>query len=135
MYDDDIIGLLCNIYVIAEEMIDPAVKNLALKDLHRVSCSSDLVTLRFYYPGVTPIKTIYNGTASADSPARRFLVYQYLLTWDKKDFRENKDLYPAEFIAEILGEITENGIPPACRPPFTFVDMDNYMEEIEDEDE
>jgi len=37
-YDDQDITRLCKIYVIAEEMIDAATKNLVLQDMKRAIC-------------------------------------------------------------------------------------------------
>lgn len=67
---------------------------------------------------------IYSGTPSSENPARRFLVYLWLLCWDKDDVRDDKDLLPQEFLAEILQELMVNGRPRKRDMPHTFIKMD-----------
>jgi hypothetical protein len=118
--------LVCEIYVIAEEMMGPTTRNVALRELKRVICFQDDDS--FWYPGVYLINLIYEGTASAANPARRFLVYLYLLRWDNESLEKFKDDLPRDFLTEVLQEIMVNGMPEKREQPFTFIDMEKVIE-------
>jgi len=87
--------MLASIYVIAEEMIDPTTKNLVLRDLKREMCCR--ANGYYRYPGKDILATIYKGTASANNPARRFMVHVWLRRWDKDSIQTKPELFPQEF--------------------------------------
>jgi hypothetical protein len=107
-------------------------------DMKRAICvndnSSEDGSVHYRYPGQWYINRIYKGTPSAGNLARRFLVYIWLLRWNKSSMEKYKGSLQQEFLSEVLQETMVNGCPRKRKAPYNFVKMDKFMEDLGEKD-
>jgi hypothetical protein len=103
--DTNICTTLCRIYVIAEEMVDPATKNVVIRELDRV--------LRYHSGGVYPFPTnrdieiIYQGTGSSENKGRQYLVSRWMSGLKPEDIESQLSTLPRWFIHEVARKLLE----------------------------
>jgi hypothetical protein len=124
---------LAETYVIAEEMIDWRAENLMvgkMKDLFRVETQDGMLL----YPRGTVISTIYNGTSSAASQARRLVVKIWSATAGKEYVAKYGSTLPQDFLVELCCEMSaQRGV--GGRTKIEGIETDDFMETDPEEKE
>lgn len=89
---------ICNIYVIAEALLDVETRNRAVRSLYNAMRSETTGPHQEYlFPNLGLIAMVYAHTASADNPMRRLLVDVY---YDKgcQEWFEDYAVAPKELL-------------------------------------
>jgi hypothetical protein len=104
--DRDICNTLCRIYVIAEEMMDPATKNVTLRDLDR-AMSARQMDGQYPFPTNHDIEVLYRGTRSSENKGRQFLVSRWM-SRTKPNIAESELItLPPGFVYEAVKKLME----------------------------
>jgi hypothetical protein len=121
------------LYVLAERMIDPTSKNILIQGM--IDLRHDSYPPATIYPNVIPIQVIWEGTASANNPARRLFLAMYAGGGDEEWLlSEDFDDCPADFVRQLsailLGQKRVGG-----RQPQEVLGAEGFLEEVDEEDE
>jgi hypothetical protein len=114
---------LCTVYVIAEEMRDPATKNVVIRELHRVlKCQN---AERYPFPTSYHIDLIYTRTTSIANPGRQLLVSRWISKTKPDQIEDQLSMLPRQFVHDVVKKLMEKH---AKSNPFYDEDIECLME-------
>lgn len=117
---------ICNIYIIAEALLDVETRNRCVRALYNAMSKPDKDG-KYYFPYMEWVRMIYESAGSASNPMRRLLVdawYDHAREHWFKDF----EAAPKEF----LWDIALKGMSRSKNKKLPIeYNMDEYMEMVD----